>query len=120
MKISFVLFGLVLLSLCATSCDNASRDARKTWDSSPVQEIAHSGKFKGYAVVYTIDWLNDQPTSSDKTYRIYEKGNGDFIIDYEGENYILSEANPPYGEGVYALKWKFDYNHYIERIPTSY
>ena len=57
MKISFVLFGLVLLSLCSTSCDNAGRDARKTWDSSPVQEIAHSGKFKGYAAVYTIDWL---------------------------------------------------------------
>lgn len=115
-----VALGAFLLICSLMSCSNAERDAKKIWDSSPAQEFAHSGKFKGYAAVYTIDWLEDTKTRSSETYRVYEKSNGDYIIDYNGKNCILQKANPPYGEGIYSLKWKIDYNHYIEEIPSSY
>lgn len=102
------------------SCDNFNRNAKLTWDSGPVENISHGGTFKGYVAVYTIDWLNDTKERSSDTYRVYLKDNGEYVIDYEDETYILQEANEPIGDGVYALKWKIDYNHYIEDVPHSY
>lgn len=103
-----------------TACNNAARDARTVWDSSPAQEIYHSGKFKGYVHLYTIDWLENTSSCSDNTYRIYENSDGEYIINYEGTDYVLRRADEPFENGYNTLKWQMDYNHYIEDIPSSY
>lgn len=119
-KIFAVCASIFLASSIVASCDNAARDAKHCWDSGPVENAIHGGTFKGYVAVYTIDWLDYTKTRSEDTYRVYKKSNGDYVIDYDGDTYILQEADEPFGEGIYALKWKIDYNHYIEDIPTSW
>lgn len=114
----FVLTTIISMILC--SCQNWKRDAKKIWDSGPIENIHHGGSFVGYVNVYTIDWLEGTKSRSSNRYRVYKKNNGTYIIDYEGENYILYKADEPYGSGAYALKWQMDYNHYIEDIPTSF
>lgn len=90
------------------------------WDSGPIANIVHGGKFKGYVYIYTIDWINDTYSQSDEKYRVYKKSNGDYIIDYKGQNYLLLKADEPINVGINTLRWKLDYNHYIEGIPSSY
>lgn len=102
------------------SCNNFSRDAKKTWDAGPVESLSHGGTFKGYVAVYTIDWIAGTQTRSSDTYRVYMKDNGEYVIDYEDESYILQKAAEPIGEEPFVLKWKIDYNHYIEDVPHSY
>jgi len=102
------------------SCDNFSRDAKKTWDAGPVENMLHGGTFKGYAAVYTIDWIEGTQTRSSDTYRVYMKDDGEYVIDYKDDTYILQKADEPIGEEPYALKWKIDYNHYIKDVPHSY
>lgn len=70
--------------------------------------------------VYTIDWLEYTKTQFDEQYRVYKKSNGDYVIDYNGKSCLLQKADEPFGEGIYALKWKIDYNHYIEDVSTSW
>lgn len=114
----FITIGLYSL---LTSCGNAERDMKKNWDAGPVEEISHSGHFRGYTAVYTINWIDETIERSEKTYRVYEKDNGEFTIDYDDETYILQEAERPITVDSYmTLEWKIDYNHYIEEIPTSY
>ncbi len=110
--IGFCCIILILLTGCGQN--------NKLWDSSIIQNIWHGGTFVGYASVYTIDWLNNTKTRSDRTYPVYKKNNGTYIIDYEGHNYVIYEAEEPYGSGVYSLKYQIDYRHYIEKIPTSF
>ena len=108
------------ITVALQSCDNFSRDAKKAWDAGPMENISHGGTFKGYAAVYTIDWTDGSRTRSSDTYRVYKKDNGEYVIDYEGETYILRKVDEPIGEEPYVLKWKIDYNHYIEDVPHSY
>lgn len=111
---------MVVCAMMFHSCDNFSRDVRKTWDASPISNITHGGTFIGYARVYTIDWVENTSSRSSEKYRVYKKSNGEYIIDYKGEICILQKADKPFGQGTYALKWMIDYKHYIEDIPTSY
>lgn len=111
---------VVSFTIVLQSCDNFGRDAKKAWDAGPVENISHGGTFKGYAAVYTIDWIEGTQTRSSDTYRVYMKDNGEYVIDYEDETYILQEVAEPIGEEPFALKWKIDYNHYIEDVPHSY
>jgi len=107
--------------MCTTQCCNISDYTKKMlWDSGPIANIAHGGEFKGYAYVYTIDWIDGTYSQSDEEYRVYKKLNGDYVIDYERQNYLLQEADKPIDAGINTLKWKLDYNHYIESIPSSY
>lgn len=110
---------LLLSANLFISCGN-EKAKEVLWDSGPIENIAHGGTYAGKVSVYTIDWLEYTKTRSDKQYSVYKKSNGDYVIDYEGRNYILQKADGPFGEGVYALKWKLDYNHYIEDVPTSW
>ena len=111
---------VVSFTVVLQSCDNFSRDAKIAWDAGLVENISHGGTFKGYVAVYTIDWIEGSRTRSSDTYRVYMKNNGKYVIDYENETYVLQKVNEPIGEGPYALKWKIDYNHYIEDVPDSY
>lgn len=122
------LFGIVLshisiifvLSLIITGCSNNEGTLTKMKDSSVISEINHSGKFQGYATVCTLNIYGDDWTYSDETYPVYKRDNGTYIIVYNGRDCILTEANPPIGEGYYKLKWKIDNSHYIMDIPTSW
>lgn len=111
---------VVSFTVTLQSCDNCSRDAKKEWDSGLIENISHGGTFKGYVAVYTIDWTEGSLTRSSDTYRVYLKDNGEYVIDYEGETYILKKVEKPIGEEPYSLKWKIDYNHYVEDVPHSY
>ena len=111
---------LVSFIVALQSCDNFSRNAKKAWDSGLAENISHRGTFKGYAAVYTIDWIEGSRTRSSDTYRVYLKDNGEYVIDYEDETYILKKVDEPMGENPYSLKWKIDYNHYVEDVPNSY
>ena len=111
---------VVSFTVVLQSCDNFSRVAKIKWDAGPVENMLHGGTFKGYATVYTIDWSEGSRTGSSDTYRVYMKDNGEYVIDYEDETYILQKVDEPIGEYPYALKWKIDYNHYIEDVPHSY
>ena len=115
-----VIFIIVLISICFLSSCTKEKAKEVLWDSGPVENFAHSGTYVGKVNVYTIDWLNYTKTRSDKQYRVYKKSNGEYVIDYEGNNYTLKKADEPFGEGIYALKWTMDYNHYIEDVPTSW
>ncbi len=115
-----VIFIIVLISICFLSSCTKEKAKEVLWDSGPVENFAHSGTYVGKVNVYTIDWLNYTKTRSDKQYRIYKKSNGEYVIEYEGNNYTLKKADEPFGEGIYALKWTMDYNHYIEDVPTSW
>lgn len=102
------------------SCDNIGRHAKIAWDEGPVEKIRHNGTFKGYVSVYTINWIDETQTESNERYRVYQKEDGDYVIDYEGDVYVLQEASEPVKVGIHALKWKLDYNHYIIDVPQSY
>ena len=105
------------LAIMLCGCGNSGK---KMWDSGVIENVLHDGTFVGYVNVYTINWHEDTKSRSSEQYRVYKKDNGIYTIDYEGENYVVKEADEPYGTGIYALKYKIDYNHYIEDIPTSY
>ena len=113
---------IALVSISALVFSNCTKEKTKEilWDSGPIETMAHGGTYVGKVNVYTIDWLNYTKTRSDKQYRVYTKSNGEYVIDYEGNNYTLKKADEPFGEGIYALKWTMDYNHYIEDVPTSW
>lgn len=113
-RLMFVAF-LVTTMLCG--CGNSGK---KAWDSGIIENVSHGGTFVGYVSVYTIDWQEGTKSRSSEQYRVYKKNDGTYIVDYEGDNCIIKKANKPYGTGTYALKYKIDYNHYIEDIPTSY
>lgn len=110
----YLLFLTLTFLITLSSCDN------KLWDSGTIENIRHGGHFVGYTRVYTIDWSDNTKSRSSDTYRVYKRNNGKYIIDYEGENYELYKADKPFGTGAYALKWQFDYKHYIEDIPSSF
>ena len=114
------LFIISLLLIALSSCNNADRYASEIWDSSLPMEIAHGGEFKGYVHVFTIDWLEGSYDMSSDAYKVYKKSNGDNVIDYDGNEYLRERVSEPLTAGISALKWKFDYNHYIEDIPTSW
>lgn len=113
---------LLTILICATcvSCQNADRYAQEIWDSSLPQEVYHSGNFKGYVSVYVVDYWENTKTLLPELYRVYKKRDGNYIISFEGNDYTLQRADPPFGEGPYALKWKFCFDHYIEQIPQEY
>ncbi|MDE6101119.1 MAG: hypothetical protein K2G01_08740 [Paramuribaculum sp.] len=112
---------ILAMSLCLsfTSCDS-NKAKTVLVDAGPIGNITHGGTFKGDVAVYTIDWLDHTSKRSEETYSVYEKSNGDYIIVYDGKDCLLKKADEPFGNGLYELKWKIDYNHYIEDIPTSW
>lgn len=119
MKIK-LLFIAVFASAMLCGCQNGSRNAEKLWDSGLIEEISHGGTFVGYVSVYTIDWNEDSKSRSSEKYRVYKTSDGSYTIDYNGDRYEIYKADEPYGSGTYALKYQFDYNHYIEDLPSSY
>lgn len=108
------------ISVCILSSCTKEKAKEVLWGAGPIENLSHGGTYVGKVSVYTIDWLENTKTRSDEQYRVYKKANGDYVIDYDGENCILQKADEPFGEGIYALKWQFDYNHYIEDIPSSW
>ena len=99
------------------SCGNADRHVKQLVDN-----YTHSGKLRGYAFIYEKNNDGDFKMS-EKTYPVYEYEDGSFSIKCEGENYGLTELDSPislYGNSIYQLRYKIDYKHYIEEIPTSY
>ena len=119
LKTIVCVFAIVVM-VTLQSCDNFGHNMKIAWDAGPVENLSHGGTFKGYAAVYTIDWIEGIRTRSYNTYKVYMKDNGDYVIDYEGETYVLQKVAEPIGEEPYALKWNIDYNHYIEDVPHSY
>lgn len=111
---------VVVMLICltgVTSCGNTERQVQLLTDI-----YLHSGKLRGYASVLELD-EDGQVTRSEKTYPVYEYDDGTFSIDCDGDDYGLTEMNEPispYGDNIYLLRYKIDYNHYIEEIPTSY
>lgn len=55
------------------SCDSFGRNAKRAWEAGPIENWSHGGTFKGYVVVYSIDWIGGIQTRSSDTYRIYER-----------------------------------------------
>ena len=119
MKIK-LLFTALFVSAIPCGCQNGSRNIEKAWDSGVIEEFIHEGTFVGYVRVYTIDWIEDTKSRSSEKYKVYKKSDGTYTIDYNGNQYVIYEADEPYGSGTYALKYQFDCNHYIEDIPSSY
>lgn len=117
---NLVMVALFSISSFVLSSCTKEKAKEVLWDSGPIENLAHGGTYAGKVSVYTIDWLEYTKTRSDEQYRVYKKSNGDYVIDYNGNNYLLQKADEPFGEGIYALKWKIDYNHYIEDVPTSW
>ncbi len=108
---------LVVAMLALQSCgNNAARDAKLLWDSGPVENVAHGGTFVGYTRVYTVDWLNNTYTRSSEQYRVYRQYDGEYIVDYNGENRLLTKISSPIDGWIF--EWRFDYNHYISDDPT--
>lgn len=111
---------VVVMLICltgVTSCGNAERQVQLLTDI-----YLHSGRLRGYASVFEMDG-DGQVIRSEKTYPVYEYDDGTFSIDCDGDDYGLTEMNEPispYGDNIYLLRYKIDYNHYIEEIPTSY
>lgn len=111
---------VVVMLICltgVTSCGNTERQVQLLTDI-----YLHSGRLRGYASVFEMDG-DGQVTRSEKTYPVYEYDDGTFSIDCDGDDYGLTEMNElisPYGDNIYLLRYKIDYNHYIEEIPTSY
>lgn len=118
MKNYYLLVAVMLICLTGiTSCGNTERQVQLLTDI-----YLHSGKLRGYASVLELDG-DGQVTRSEKTYPVYEYDDGTFSIDCDGDDYGLTELNQPispYGDNFYLLRYKIDYNHYIEEIPTSY
>ena len=106
---------VAFLAMVLYGCGNTGK---KVWDSGVIESVRHGGTFVGYVSVYEINWLEDTKSRSSEQYRVYKKSDGVYIIDYEGEDYVIKEADTPYGSGIYALKYKIDYNHYIEELPN--
>ncbi len=82
----------------------------------------HSGKLRGYAFVYEVNGDGDYKMS-DGTYPVYENEDGTYSIEYNDESCGLTELEypiEPYNDGILQLKYQIDYNHLIEKIPTSY
>lgn len=100
---------------------NASRDVQKTLDSSNFLK----GEFKGYASgVYQVDENNtyERIDGDLLEYKVYLK-DGEYMIDFNGETYVLQKLIHPidlFGTGNTLLKWKFNYDYYIDDIPHSY
>lgn len=113
--IVLIFSGTSLLSSCTKE-----KAKELLWDSGLYENLAHGGTYAGKVRVYTIDWLDYTKTASDEEYRVYKKSNGDYVIDYDGESCILQKADEPFEGGIYTLKWKIDYNHYIEDVPKSW
>ena len=123
--------GFLLYLLCSlwivsfSSCDEVGkRDLKKAVDAN-----LHEGKLKGYSSVYIIDVYNgtyeydDNPDEPLLQYPIYKHSDGSYTIEYSDGEYDLIELEEPldlFGTGLTLLKWKFDYNHFIEDIPRSY
>lgn len=111
---------VVVMFICltgVTSCGNTERQVQLLTDI-----YLHSGRLRGYASVFEMDG-DGQVTRSEKTYPVYEYDDGTFSIDCDGDDYGLTEMDEPispYGGNIYLLRYKIDYNHYIEEIPTSY
>ena len=118
MKNYYLLVAVMLICLTGvTSCGNTERQVQLLTDI-----YLHSGRLRGYASVFEMDG-DGQVTRSEKTYPVYEYDDGTFSIDCDGDDYGLTELNEPispYGDNIYLLRYKIDYNHYIEEIPTSY
>ena len=118
MKNYYLLVAVMLICLTGvTSCGNTERQVQLLTDI-----YLHSGRLRGYASVFELDG-DGQVTRSEKTYPVYENDDGTFSIDCDGDDYGLTEMNEPispYGDNIYLLRYKIDYNHYIEEIPTSY
>lgn len=112
---------MAIIALCFSSCgQNGKREAQLAIDANNFLK----GDFKGYATVYVIDFINnsyERDGGGVNEYKVYED-DGDYKIDYRGETYILQEVDSPIeiANGYTKLKWKLDYNHYIEDIPHSY
>jgi len=113
-----VLSIFLIVFLCG--CGKSKEYNKMIWDSGPIENFFHGGTFVGYVRIYTINWEDGTKKASDEQYRVYKKYNGDFIVDYNGDNYIIEKAAEPFGSGVYALKYRISYDHYIEDIPSSY
>lgn len=120
-KIVKIFISIILISgsYLLSSCDKG-KVKEVLWDSGPIENIAHGGEYIGKVRVYTIDWIDYTKERSEDQYRVYKKSNGEYIIDYDGRNYILQEAENPFEEGFPTLRWKFDYNHYIDDIPAGW
>lgn len=118
MKNYYLLVAVMLICLTGiTSCGNTERQVQLLTDI-----YLHSGRLRGYASVFEMDG-DGKVTRSEKTYPVYEYDDGTFSIDCDGDDYGLTEMNEPispYGDNIYLLRYKIDYNHYIEEIPTSY
>lgn len=111
--IAFLLINLVSF----TSCGNSERQVKLLSDM-----YTHSGKLRGYAFVYEANGAGDYQMS-DSTFPVYENEDGTFSIEYNGKSCGLSELETPiapYNDGAYLFRYQIDYNHFIEKIPTSY
>jgi len=117
---NIVMIALVSFSAFVLSSCTKEKAKEVLWDSGPIMNLVNGGTYVGKVRVYTIDWLEYTTTRSDEQYRVYKKSNGDYVINYNGNNCLLQKADEPFNEGFYALKWKIDYNHYIEDVPTSW
>ena len=86
----------------------------------------------GYAPVVSAKENTEPPKETSRQsdvieksedYTVYENEDGTFSIEYNGESCGLSELETPiapYNDGAYLFRYQIDYNHFIEKIPTSY
>lgn len=107
---NLVMIALVSISASVLSSCTNEKAKEVLWDSGPIENMAPGGTDVGKVSVYTIDWLEYTKKRADEQYRVYKKSNGDYVIDYNGGNFLLKKADEPFGESIYALKWKIDYN----------
>ena len=109
----------VLVLLLFVGCDR--RQVRINQDN-----LLHSGKLRGYAVVYIPDFDNetfirDNNSSESIGFPVYEK-EGNYTIEYRDEEYNLNKLEEPVllpGTDLSYLKYEFGDGYYIEKIPTS-
>lgn len=126
MKYFKVIYLMCFVALFLVSCGpNAKRDAQKTLDSVNFLK----GELRGYVTgVYKVDFLNNTYERIDAIdgdlleYKVYFQ-DGEYTIDFNGDTYVLQKVSHPidiFGTGLHTLKWKFNYEYYIEDIPHSY